>query len=309
MFQPSDPQWRLKFPSTFQPVPPQHGVRQPRTFDPALKHLTNAYRAGEPSFDDERVGLRWRSARRTAMDHILACVAASPSVEHLVLRGSVLLRVWLGDAAREPGDLDWVVMPPTVSLNHWQGLRLLDGVIDAVRADPRTASGVTIDADGVAVEDIWTYERAPGRRLVIPWTAPDVSPGYVQLDFVFNEQLPAPPILIEFPRPDAAATVLWAAGPELSLAWKILWLETDWYPQGKDLYDATLLAEYTPLPLDLLRAALARELGEEASLFTAESVLRWRVDWKNFQDEYPWVEGDLPTWKARLVRALGPTFR
>ena len=44
--------------------------------------------------------------------------------------------------------------------------------------------------------------------------------------------------------PGVAAPMLAAPAP-LALAWKLLWLATDTYPQGKDLYDAVLLAENT----------------------------------------------------------------
>jgi hypothetical protein len=104
-----------------------------------------------------------------------------------------------------------------------------------------------------------------------------------------------------------SVTVL-AAGPALSLAWKILWLDTDFYPQGKDLYDAALLAERTYLPLDLLREVLSKELGAEAEHFTADRVLGWRVDWDNFRLEYPWVRGSVADWQVRLHQAIQGTF-
>ncbi|MFG2526860.1 hypothetical protein [Streptomyces sp. NPDC048516] len=47
--------------------------------------------------------------------------------------------------------------------------------------------------------------------------------------------------------------VVRAAARALSLAWKVLWLVSDLHPEGKDLYDALLLAESTELPSALLR--------------------------------------------------------
>ncbi|MCE7008539.1 nucleotidyl transferase AbiEii/AbiGii toxin family protein [Kibdelosporangium philippinense] len=103
------------FPSTYLPlaVKPRQDIRQRAAFDPALKHFAHAFRAGEPVFGNDTEGERWLAARRAAMGHTLAVVATSPWAEHLVLRGSVVLRAWLGDAAREPGDLDFVVTPRT----------------------------------------------------------------------------------------------------------------------------------------------------------------------------------------------------
>ena len=48
------------------------------------------------------------------MEHLLRIVIESPWSDHLVLRGSLVLCGWLGDAAREPGDMDWIVRPKTI---------------------------------------------------------------------------------------------------------------------------------------------------------------------------------------------------
>jgi len=50
------------------------------------------------------------------MAHLLRIATESPWQNHLVLRGSLLLKAWLGAAAREPGDMDWVVTPPTLRM-------------------------------------------------------------------------------------------------------------------------------------------------------------------------------------------------
>jgi hypothetical protein len=95
-----------------------------------------------------------------------------------------------------------------------------------------------------------------------------------------------------------------AASASLSLAWKLLWLATDTYPQGKDLYDAVLLAEHTTVDQDLVRQLMRPELGTEADAFTAETVLSWQVDWTNFTDEYPAITGTAEQWTRRLALAL-----
>jgi hypothetical protein len=170
---------------------------------------------------------------------------------------------------------------------------------------------VTLDADDIAVDDIWTYERAPGRRLVFTWHAEGLPSGTVQLDFVFDEQLPVPPTAALIPRAGGAeATLVQAATPELSLAWKLLWLATDMWPQGKDLYDAVLLAEQVTLPPGLLRPMLIRELGErDAAAFGPEAVRALEmIDWAEFRAEYPHVEGNAGTWLERLARSLDASF-
>ncbi|MEU8247921.1 nucleotidyl transferase AbiEii/AbiGii toxin family protein [Nonomuraea sp. NPDC048916] len=310
-----DPQWipprgTEEFPTTYIPAAQGEGVRQPPIFDPALKQFDHAFRAGDPVFEDEEIGRRWRRARRSAIDHLVAVVAGSPWSENLVLRGSALLEAWIGEQAREPGDLDWVVVPHTVNLDSLLTVDMFKGLIAAVAATPRASGTVAIDPADIAVDDIWTYERVPGRRLVFTWHSDGLPSGTVQLDFVFNEQLPVPPTTALIPRAGGTeSTLVQAATPELSLAWKILWLASDLYAQGKDLYDAVLLAERCTLPRELLRQVLAVELGTRgAAAFDADAVMSFEIDWEEFEAEYPQVKGSPREWLERLARALAPTF-
>jgi hypothetical protein len=88
-------------------------------------------------------------------------------------------------------------------------------------------------------------------------------------------------------------------------------LVTDWHPQGKDLYDAMLLAEYTTVPLDLVRELVRPEIGDRADDLTAESVLTLAhpIDWDNFRGEYPGIVGDPMSWQGRLAEALARAWR
>ncbi len=281
------------FPVTYRPVEGER-VTQSAVFDPALKHYDHAYRAGEPEIAGPD-GPRWHAARHVAMLHLLRLVANAPWGAQLVLRGSVPLRTWLGEAARRPGDLDFVVQPASISAQGPEAAEILGGLVEAVGRDP----GPGLRADGVTADDIWTYERAEGRRLAFPFSTPGLPDGTVQVDVVFAEELPLPPVLIE-----VEDCPIYAAPPELALAWKLLWLASDLYPQGKDLYDATLLAEYTSVPLPVVRDLLRPELDSEADEFCAESVLAWAVDWQNFRDEYPGVPADSSAFVRRLAVAL-----
>ena len=291
------PAGRPDYPATYLPLPQtEPSVQQRAAFDPALKQYPHAYRAGQPTFDDPELATRWRSTRRAAIDHLLRLIAASDWAGGLVLRGSVALREWFGEQAREPGDLDFVVQPAGIGFASPEGLRLLDDVIAAVAADP----GPGLQPAKVARDEIWTYERVPGRRLVFPYEHEGLT-GSVQLDFVYNEELPMEPERL----PIGDAWLL-TAGPELSLAWKLLWLQSDSYPQGKDLYDAVLLAESTAISPTLIRTVLAAEPGSQG--FGPTTVLRWDVDWQNFLDEYPTIEGDAESWKQRLALALERSY-
>ncbi|MEU7164585.1 nucleotidyl transferase AbiEii/AbiGii toxin family protein [Streptomyces morookaense] len=281
-------------------TPPDEAAR-------AAQDLPHALRPGEPQ------GAAWYAARRHALDHVLAAVAGSEWAEHLVLRGSVLLKAWYGAAAREPGDLDFVVVPHTWQLEDARTDALFAGIARAAEAlsqDPD--SPVRIDASGAASDGIWTYDRVPGRRLVLPWTAvaDGIPQGTVRLDFVFNEPLPEPPVRTEIPGavPGGVPAVLMAASPALSLAWKILWLLSDVHPEAKDLYDAVLLAEdeHTHLTYELLDRVL-RESGEPADLgYILYSAAE--ADWSEFHKDHPGLQDSDSGYLTRLVIALAPVF-
>src|SRR5262249_13337360 len=105
------------------------------------------------------------------------------------------------------------------------------------------------------------------------------------------------------------ATSMRCAGPELSLAWKLLWLQSDMHPQSKDLYDATLLAERVQLPLELLRRVFHEREVTLPSPLSADFALEWQIgDWSKFRTEYSSVEGAVRDWQRRLSCALQPTF-
>ncbi|WP_406079632.1 nucleotidyl transferase AbiEii/AbiGii toxin family protein [Streptomyces zaomyceticus] len=280
-----------------------------RVFDPALKHFDEAFRPADGVVEDPELRARWQAARRAALDLVLAAVAGSPWAGSLVLRGSMLMGAWFGDAARAPKDIDFVVVPETWRIEEPRTRAMLGGIaVAAERLAGERGTDLSISAAGAVSEYIWTYERVPGHRLVLPWTAPGLPGGQVQLDFVFNERLPTPP------RPAEVAGVrLQAADRESSLAWKLMWLACDMYPQAKDLYDAVLLAESCTLPRALLETVL-READEwpgrpdeplNPAMF--DSAVR-AVDWTGFDDAHPDTEAVRRDLGARLLAALAPVL-
>jgi hypothetical protein len=297
-------------PRTLLPAP--RGMSQPAVFDPALKQFANAYRAGEPRFESEKTSRAWHRARRTVLDLVLAAIADGPWARHLVLRGSVLMATWFGDAARDPGDLDFVVVPQGWAIEDSRTAAMFEGIASDAALAAGARGRVRIDAAGMVTEDIWTYDRVPGRRMLLPWTTTTASGalgGTVQLDLVFNESLPVPAEQTELrPLGDGPGCRVLAASPGLSLAWKLLWLVSDAYPQGKDLYDAVLLAEHTPPTYDMVRDAFV--LGSTEGLRPAG---RWWLDtmdastgWEHFTTDHPWVEDSADSYHDRLARALAP---
>ncbi|WP_026119979.1 nucleotidyl transferase AbiEii/AbiGii toxin family protein [Nocardiopsis potens] len=308
------------FPASHLPVTGGPHARQQKVFDPALKHFSHAYRPGEPVFADQELGERWWAAQRRAMEHVLTAVAAGPWADRLMLRGSMVMPLWAGERARRPRDLDWVVLggeDPEAGAEAdaygAEGSRLLEEVVAAIGGtDP--GPGLSFDTGAARFDGIWTYDRVPGRRVVVPWRGGEgLPPGTVQLDVVFGEELPLPPVRAAIPVDGGARTVrLPAAGADLSLAWKVQWLFTDMYPQGKDLYDAVLLGERTRVPRSVLVDLLRPELGEEADRVD-ERYLRAQdymdeEEWGHFTRDCPWVRGSFDEWLSRFERALAPSF-
>jgi hypothetical protein len=310
---PLDDRQRAKhgIPLTLRPVRDPQAVQQP-VFDPALKQYPNAYRAADPRFTDPAVGDAWYAARRRATDLVLAAVAGSAWADHLVLRGSMLLHSWFGDAAREPGDLDFVVVPRDWRIEEPRTAEMFDGIAHA--AERAAGSGpVRLIASDAVSEDIWTYDRVPGRRLMLPWTADGLPGGVVQLDIVFNERLPTAPerALVPSLAGGGPGATVYAVTAGLSLAWKLMWLICDCYPMGKDLYDAVLLAESCRLRYEDLRDVfLDAELHHALRPVTASTVaeLAGTVEWQHFAQEYPQIGGDAAEYVDRLTAALAPTF-
>jgi hypothetical protein len=292
-------------------------IQRQQIFDPALRQFSHrAFRLGDPVFQDPEIAQRWFEARQQVIEYLLRSIEGSRWQKHLVLRGSLLLKVFLGDIAREPNDIDWVLRPRIIPENQL-ATQLFDDLIQMVKKYPQV-SNISIDGAKVATDEIWTYDRSNGRRILFPWQAEGLPGGTLQMDVAFGEKLFVEPELTPIPTTRGEDIMIWSASKELSLAWKLRWLEADSFPQGKDLYDATLLAEKTYLPFDLLRSVMMScedwmYMKKYAPDFSWKSGYPWQlrvedIEWENFKLEYPWVEGDAKSWLDRLSLALAPTF-
>jgi hypothetical protein len=154
------------------------------------------------------------------------------------------------------------------------------------------------------LENIWTYEKAPGKRIVFAWESDSIPVGgTVQMDIVFGEQIPDATVFTDIQLGSQAVISCRTASRAQSLAWKLLWLETDTHPMGKDLYDAVLLAESTPVSMDLIRATF-EDAGERWC--NPADLHKHGIEWDPFLLEYPHVVGTVDDWIMRLVRALKP---
>ncbi|RYX81889.1 nucleotidyl transferase AbiEii/AbiGii toxin family protein [bacterium] len=293
------------YPNTYRALDENHTKGRTQIFDPSLAHFPNAFRLADAATAHER--LEWEIIRSELRSHLLQLISQSRWKDHLVLRGSVLLHAWFGKAAREPQDLDWVFQPDSVKLDDPDCEACFKELTDLVKANPRTQNA-RIQVDRIASDDIWTYERAQGRRLIFPYENAEGAGREIQMDIVWNETLPEAPIRVGVPQRDGEPIEVWAASPQLSLAWKWLWLATDMNAQGKDLYDAVLLAENTTLPFALLRQVFNSDEWYQKQEIGPDTFSELYVDWDNFKLEYPWIEGTEKQWLSRLIVALTPTW-
>lgn len=110
----------------------------------------------------------------------------------------------------------------------------LTKLVDLVHQHPHTANAEVV-VSRIAQDEIWTYERAEGRRLIFPFQTASGAMREVQMDIVWNEPLLQAPVLTALPTHDASKHELrlWAATPELSLAWKLLWLASDFHARER----------------------------------------------------------------------------
>ncbi|GAA2587882.1 hypothetical protein GCM10010435_77770 [Winogradskya consettensis] len=115
--------------------------------------------------------------QRAALDHVLAVVDGSWLAGVLVLRGSVTMPAWVGDRARPPGDIDWMVRPMEfVSRDDLDPYPYVSKV-DPVRHWPEVAHGVRCE--------IWESEDLDtgGHRPRVPpeglrWISDTDADGY-----------------------------------------------------------------------------------------------------------------------------------
>lgn len=264
-----------------------------------------------------------QAARWRVIHHLLDLVNRSGLGEHLVLRGSLLMRAWFGDAAREPGDVDFLVRDASVTRYNDRVIRDKTGDFLRMVGKKPDADGVTISTRRITNAGMGNDEYAPakrqefeGRRLTFPWRGAGGKTGAVQIDIALDDAASVAPSWTPIPNPVGEPTHVWAASPAASLAWKLAWLQRDadafaatgTKAQGKDLFDAVLLAENTPLPFALFYQIVGTRSGFTSTHYEEDFPLAWEVDWEPFVLAHPFVTGTAEEWQMRLALALAPTF-
>jgi len=153
----SSPQKTLRaqgFPHTYPELTVEQAADRPQIFEPALLQFPKAFRTGDPPLRNPDDIASWLNHQRRVMGHLLEIIDCAPWKDHLVLRGSLLLKTWLGESAREPRDIDWVVVPPTLTRDDPQARTMLDDLVARVCAEPRI-EGAQILAEKTLEDEIW----------------------------------------------------------------------------------------------------------------------------------------------------------
>ena len=188
-----------------------------------------------------------------------------------------------------------------------------------IRENSQVGHGIVLDHEGFDESRAWAYSgyAMHGARVTVPWRVEGDAPvglrGEVQIDFAMDEPMVQRPRWTRIPRLGGGHSVVLAASPELSLAWKLMWLmadsEGEGVSRGKDLYDAVVLAELAGLAgltgaRGVSGGGVPRIAGLNLAGLTRGYVSRTRVDWESFLAAHPYVEGSLEEWKLRLMNAL-----
>jgi uncharacterized protein (TIGR02996 family) len=193
-----------------------------------------------------------------------------------VLRGSILMKRWFGEAARPAGDIDleWFQQPGwegrfASPIEHGRSLCMFavgNHHGSPIGFDP----DIPVPSDGVS---LWDYDT-PGLRCYTGWTWNDRNErGVLQIDIALAgsyDLAGVAPETIELPRKWGAPVRMLAYSPELLLAAKLSWIVRHvqlgttsegngiltFLGEPKDLFDAHLLLTESRLRPEVFQNAL-----------------------------------------------------
>lgn len=228
------------------------------------------------------------------LDHLLALLAGSAWSGALVLRGSMVMPAWVGEAAREPADLDWIVQPSTLV------------PVDQADPHPYVDELAVLQqwpeaADGAIGNEIWEFEEfdTRGLRAHLPpegchWVpdaeADDEGPQAVLRELIARHPAAAPGVLIDADslREDGSWTYGCTTGeggdgtPGVRVA--VRWTE-DGRPAGEVTVD---FARDERMPEPPVLTAVPRGDGSGATAVrtaSRELSLAWKLLWLHADSE------------------------
>ena len=201
---------------------------------------------------------------RFGVERFLYRIAQSPFADRFVLKGAMLLEVWLDEAARPTRDLDLLGFGDL----SVETLRRMFAVICDQPVEP---DGVQFYADSVAVRPIRVQDEYGGQRVTLRGDLGTVR-LYVQVDVGIGDALTPPaewivyPALLDLPRP-----YLRAYRPETTIAEKLHAMVTldVGNSRMKDFFDLYRLAEFRRFEGETLSAAVRDTFARRSTAIPA----------------------------------------
>lgn len=178
---------------------------------------------------------------RFAIERFLYRLSRSPYTQQFVLKGAMLLRLWLPEMGRATRDLDLAGFGEISA----DGLRT---IFSEVCVQPVEDDGARFLPESVRVESIRGFDEYGGFRVTCEGQLESVQ-LHVRVDIGIGDQLTPSaqwidyPVLLDLPRPRVRAY-----RPETAIAEKVqamVWLDLQ-NSRMKDFYDVWRLAEALP---------------------------------------------------------------
>jgi hypothetical protein len=252
---------------------------------------------------------------RYAMERFLYRLSLSPYAGQFVLKGAMMLQIWLPETGRPTRDLD------LLGFGDLTADRLRE-VFAAICDQPVESDGVNLLADSVTVQAIRSQDEYGGQRVMLEGFLGSAH-LHIQVDVGIGDHLTPPaewieyPVLLDLPRPR-----LRAYRPETSIAEKlhamvVLDLQNS---RMKDFFDLLRLAQSLSFTGDVLVAAVRDTFARRKTAMPPEpptaltpvfaedptKVLQWKA-FRNRSGLRP-VEEDLASVIEMLTQFLGPVL-
>ena len=250
-----------------------------------------------------------------AIERFLYRLSLSPHADQFVLKGAMMLQIWLPETGRPTRDLD------LLGFGDLTADRLRQ-VFAAICDQPVESDGVNLLADSVTVQAIRGQDEYGGQRVTLEGLLGSAR-LHVQVDVGIGDRLTPPaewivyPVLLDLPRPR-----LRAYRPETSIAEKlhamvVLDLQNS---RLKDFFDLLRLAQTLSFTGDVLVAAVRDTFARRRTVIPPEpptaftsafagdpsKILQWKA-FRNRSGLRP-VEEDLASVIEMLTRFLGPVL-
>ena len=175
--------------------------------------------------------------RHHLLESLLRRLPQEPQAPALVLRGSMIARLWASPYPRTAADLDLLgTTPHDVAATA-------DRIVPALAPDRAPVDdGVAFDTGRCTAKGIWLDTAFPGVRLAV-FAQVFGAPATTTIDVGFGDPLVPDPIRVEYPWIAGGSAPVWAVHPATLIGWKLHglaeWGRIRWRP--KDALDLWLL--------------------------------------------------------------------